>query len=284
MKIKTISAERIKEAVKEGCLAIQYKYSPKMQETMTKYMDQEKSVLAKNILKILLENSDTASENRLPMCQDTGMVVVRMNIGQNVQIVGGSLREAVNQGVREAYDVGYLRKSIVGDPVFDRKNTKDNTPAILYTEIIDGDEIEIEVAAKGFGSENMSALKMCKPSEGLAGVRQFVLDTVRNAGPNACPPLIVGVGVGGTMDYAAVLAKKALFREIGDRHPDERYANLEKELLEEINAMGIGPQGLGGSTTALDVFIEDFPTHIASMPVVVNINCHMARHTKVVLS
>ncbi len=284
MKIKTISAERIKEAVKEGCLAIQYKYSPKMQETMTKYMDQEKSVLAKNILKILLENSDTASENRLPMCQDTGMVVVRMNIGQNVQIVGGSLREAVNQGVREAYDVGYLRKSIVGDPVFDRKNTKDNTPAILYTEIVDGDEIEIEVAAKGFGSENMSALKMCKPSEGLAGVRQFVLDTVRNAGPNACPPLIVGVGVGGTMDYAAVLAKKALFREIGDRHPDERYANLEKELLEEINAMGIGPQGLGGSTTALDVFIEDFPTHIASMPVVVNINCHMARHTKVVLS
>ena len=284
MKLKTISAERIKEAVKEGCLAIQYKYSPKMQETMTKYMDQEKSVLAKNILKILLENSDTASENRLPMCQDTGMVVVRMNIGQNVLIVDGSLREAVNQGVREAYDVGYLRKSIVGDPVFDRKNTKDNTPAILYTEIVDGDEIEIEVAAKGFGSENMSALKMCKPSEGLAGVRQFVLDTVINAGPNACPPLIVGVGVGGTMDYAAVLAKKALFREIGDRHPDERYANLEKELLEEINAMGIGPQGLGGSTTALDVFIEDFPTHIASMPVVVNINCHMARHIKVVLS
>lgn len=284
MKLKTISAERIKEAVKEGCLAIQYKYSPKMQETMTRYMDQEKSVLAKNILKILLENSDTASENRLPMCQDTGMVVVRMNIGQNVLIVDGSLREAVNQGVREAYDVGYLRKSIVGDPVFDRKNTKDNTPAILYTEIVDGDEIEIEVAAKGFGSENMSALKMCKPSEGLAGVRQFVLDTVINAGPNACPPLIVGVGVGGTMDYAAVLAKKALFREIGDRHPDERYANLEKELLEEINAMGIGPQGLGGSTTALDVFIEDFPTHIASMPVVVNINCHMARHIKVVLS
>lgn len=284
MNIKKISAKRIKEAVKEGCLAIQYKYSPKMQETMTKYMDQEKSVLAKNILKILLENSDTASENRLPMCQDTGMVVVRMTIGQNVLIFDGSLREAVNQGVREAYDVGYLRKSIVEDPVFDRKNTKDNTPAILYTEIVDGDQIEIEVAAKGFGSENMSALKMCKPSEGLAGVRQFVLDTVRNAGPNACPPLIVGVGVGGTMDYAAVLAKKALFREIGDRNADERYANLEKELLAEINAMGIGPQGLGGSTTALDVFIENFPTHIASMPVVVNINCHMARHTKVVLS
>ncbi len=284
MNIKKISAKRIKEAVKEGCLAIQYKYSPKMQETMTKYMDQEKSVLAKNILKILLENSDTASENRLPMCQDTGMVVVRMTIGQNVLIVDGSLKEAVNQGVREAYDVGYLRKSIVDDPVFDRKNTKDNTPAILYTDIVDGDQIEIEVAAKGFGSENMSALKMCKPSEGLAGVRQFVLDTVRNAGPNACPPLIVGVGVGGTMDYAAVLAKKALFREIGDRNADERYANLEKELLAEINAMGIGPQGLGGSTTALDVFIENFPTHIASMPVVVNINCHMARHTKVVLS
>lgn len=284
MNIKKISAKRIKEAVKEGCLAIQYKYSPKMQETMTKYMDQEKSVLAKNILKILLENSDTASENRLPMCQDTGMVVVRMTIGQNVLIVDGSLKEAVNQGVREAYDVGYLRKSIVDDPVFDRKNTNDNTPAILYTEIVDGNQIEIEVAAKGFGSENMSALKMCKPSEGLAGVRQFVLDTVRNAGPNACPPLIVGVGVGGTMDYAAVLAKKALFREIGDRNADERYANLEKELLAEINAMGIGPQGLGGSTTALDVFIEDFPTHIASMPVVVNINCHMARHTKVVLS
>ena len=284
MNIKKISAKRIKEAVKEGCLAIQYKYSPKWQGTMTKYMDQEKSVLAKNILKILLENSDTASENRLPMCQDTGMVVVRMTIGQNVLIVDGSLKEAVNQGVREAYDVGYLRKSIVDDPVFDRKNTNDNTPAILYTEIVDGNQIEIEVAAKGFGSENMSALKMCKPSEGLAGVRQFVLDTVRNAGPNACPPLIVGVGVGGTMDYAAVLAKKALFREIGDRNADERYGNLEKELLAEINAMGIGPQGLGGSTTALDVFIEDFPTHIASMPVVVNINCHMARHTKVVLS
>jgi fumarate hydratase subunit alpha len=283
MKIKKITAERIKDSVKDACLAIQYRYSPKMEETLKEYMGKEKSVLAKNILKILLDNSDTASENRLPMCQDTGMIVVRMSIGQHVHIEGGSLKEAVNQGVREAYDVGYLRKSIVDDPVFNRKNTKDNTPAILYTEIVDGDEIEIEVAAKGFGSENMSAMKICKPSEGLNGVRQFVLDTVKNAGPNACPPLIVGVGVGGTMDYAAVIAKKSLFREIGDRNPDERYANLENELLEEINSLGIGPQGLGGDTTALEVFIEHFPTHIASMPVVVNINCHMARHTKVVL-
>jgi fumarate hydratase subunit alpha len=283
MKIKKITAERIKDSVKDACLAIQYRYSPKMEETLKEYMGKEKSVLAKNILKILLDNSDTASENRLPMCQDTGMIVVRMSIGQHVHIEGGSLKDAVNQGVREAYDVGYLRKSIVDDPVFNRKNTKDNTPAILYTDIVDGDEIEIEVAAKGFGSENMSAMKICKPSEGLNGVRQFVLDTVKNAGPNACPPLIVGVGVGGTMDYAAVIAKKSLFREIGDRNPDERYANLEKELLEEINRLGIGPQGLGGDTTALEVFIEHFPTHIASMPVVVNINCHMARHTKVVL-
>jgi len=283
MKIKKITAERIKDSVKDACLAIQYRYSPKMEETLKEYMGKEKSVLAKNILKILLDNSDTASENRLPMCQDTGMIVVRMSIGQHVHIEGGSLKDAVNQGVREAYDVGYLRKSIVDDPVFNRTNTKDNTPAILYTEIVDGDEIEIEVAAKGFGSENMSAMKICKPSEGLNGVRQFVLDTVKNAGPNACPPLIVGVGVGGTMDYAAVIAKKSLFREIGDRNPDERYANLEKELLEEINSLGIGPQGLGGNTTALEVFIEHFPTHIASMPVVVNINCHMARHTKVVL-
>jgi fumarate hydratase subunit alpha len=283
MKIKKITAERIKDSVKDACLAIQYRYSPKMEETLKEYMGKEKSVLAKNILKILLDNSDTASENRLPMCQDTGMIVVRMSIGQHVHIEGGSLKDAVNQGVREAYDVGYLRKSIVDDPVFNRKNTKDNTPAILYTDIVDGDEIEIEVAAKGFGSENMSAMKICKPSEGLNGVRQFVLDTVKNAGPNACPPLIVGVGVGGTMDYAAVIAKKSLFREIGDRNPDERYANLENELLEEINSLGIGPQGLGGDTTALEVFIEHFPTHIASMPVVVNINCHMARHTKVVL-
>lgn len=283
MKTKKITAEKIKDAIKDACLSIQYRYSPKMEETLTAYMNKEDPGLSKNILKILLENSDTASENRLPMCQDTGMIVVRMTIGQNVQIVEGSLRDAVNQGVREAYDVGYLRKSIVDDPVFDRRNTKDNTPAILYTDIVDGDEIVIEVAAKGFGSENMSAMKMCKPSEGLNGVRQFVLDTVKNAGPNACPPLIVGVGVGGTMDYAAVLAKKALFREIGEENPDERYATLERELLTEINELGIGPQGLGGKTTALGVFIEHYPTHIAAMPVVVNINCHMSRHTKVVL-
>lgn len=282
--MKQISTNKIKDAVKEACLAVQYRYSPKMELLIKEAMAKEgEGSLAKNILKILLDNSDVADDNRLPMCQDTGMVVVRLQIGQNVQLTDGLVHQAVNQGVREAYDEGYLRKSVVDDPLFTRKNTLDNTPAVVYTELVEGDHIVVDVAAKGFGSENMSALKMCKPAEGVSGVKDFILQTVKNAGPNACPPLIVGVGIGGTMDYASVLAKRALFREPGDRstHPD--YAQLEVELLEAINGLGVGPQGLGGKTTALEVFIEHFPTHIAGMPVAVNINCHMSRHHQVVI-
>ena len=282
--MKQISTNKIKEAVKEACLAVQYRYSPKMELLIKEAMEKEgEGSLAKNILKILLENSDVADDNRLPMCQDTGMVVVRLQIGQNVQLIDGLLSDAVNQGVMEAYDEGYLRKSVVDDPLFTRKNTLDNTPAVIYTELVDGEGIVVDVAAKGFGSENMSALKMCKPAEGIKGVKDFILQTVKNAGPNACPPLMVGVGIGGTMDYASVLAKKALFREPGERNEHPEYAKLEVELLEEINELGVGPQGLGGKTTALEVFIEHFPTHIAGMPVAVNINCHMSRHHQVVI-
>jgi len=281
--MKIITSSQITQAVKEACLAIQYRYSPAMEELLKKSMDNEDAALPKSILKILLDNSEIADQNRLPMCQDTGMVVVRIALGQQVQIKGVSLNDAIHQGVKEAYDEGYLRKSIVADPLFERLNTQDNTPAVIYVDIEDHDQMIIDVAAKGFGSENMSQLKMLKPSEGLQGVKDFVLEVVKAAGPNACPPLIVGIGIGGTMDYASVLAKKALFREVKDRHPDPLYAQLEIDLLQQINQLGIGPQGLGGKTTALDVFIEHFPTHIAGLPIAVNINCHMSRHHRVVL-
>ena len=233
------------------------------------------------ILDKIIENYGIAAEDRVPICQDTGVCCVFLKIGQDVHILG-DLKEAVDEGVRRGYADGYLRKSVVKDPLR-RVNTGDNTPAMLYTEIVPGDKIELTVAPKGFGSENMSRLAMLKPSDGIEGVKAFILKTVEEAGPNPCPPVIVGVGIGGTFDKAAYLAKKALMRPVNERSADAFYADLEKELLGKINALGIGPQGFGGKTTALAVNIEWYPTHIAGLPVAVNINCHVTRHKTAIL-
>ncbi len=235
------------------------------------------------MLDMLIENYKIASGEEIAICQDTGLAVLYVELGQEVYIIGGNFREAVNEGVKEAYMEGYLRKSIVDDPVFARKNTGTNTPAIIYTDIVPGDKIKFMVTPKGFGSENMSALAMMKAADGPEGIKNFVVDTIRKAGPNPCPPTIVGVGIGGTADKALVIAKKALFRKIGEHHQDERYTQMEKEILEQINNLGIGPAGLGGRTTALAVNIEYTPTHIAGMPVAVNVCCHAARHAEGIL-
>ena len=236
---------------------------------------------AQEILDRIIENYQIADRRNQPICQDTGVACVFLKIGQDVHI-RGDLTEAVNEGVRRGYTEGYLRKSVVGDPLR-RVNTGDNTPAMLYTEIVPGDQIEITVAPKGFGSENMSQIKMLRPSDGIEGVKDFVCKVVEEAGPNPCPPIVIGVGIGGTFDKAAYLAKKALMRPVDERHADPFYAELEQELLERINALGIGPQGFGGKTTALAVNVEYFPTHIAGLPVAVNINCHVTRHKTEVL-
>ena len=228
-------------------------------------------------LYMIITNFEIAGEEKVPICQDTGMACVFLEIGQDVHITGGDLREAVDEGVRRGYDKGYLRKSVVRDPVR-RGNTGDNTPAMLYTEIVPGEQIKVTVGPKGFGSENMSAIRMFKPSAGIEGIKDFILETVENAGPNPCPPMVVGVGIGGTFDKCALLAKKALMRSTEERNPDPYYAALEEEMLEKINQLGIGPQGFGGRTTALALNIETMPTHIAGMPCAVNINCHVTRH------
>ena len=242
----------------------------------------EDGEIAKGVLDKIIENYNIADAENVPICQDTGMACVFLEIGQDVHLVGGDLREAVDEGVRRGYDKGYLRKSVVGDPVR-RGNTGDNTPAMLYTEIVPGENVKITVGPKGFGSENMSAIRMFKPSAGLQGIKDFILETVENAGPNPCPPMVVGVGIGGTFDKAALLAKKALMRPLDSHHPDPFYAELEEELLEKINAMGIGPQGFGGRTTALGLNIETMATHIAGLPVAVNVSCHVTRHKTEVL-
>lgn len=236
---------------------------------------------AKEILGRIIENFQIADSGQVPICQDTGMACVFLKIGQDVHI-RGDLTDAVNEGVRRGYGEGYLRKSVVRDPL-NRVNTGDNTPAVIYTDLVPGDKIEITVAPKGFGSENMSAIRMLRPSDGLQGVKDFVVQTVKNAGPNPCPPIAVGVGIGGTFDKAAYLAKKALLRSVDEPNPDPYYADLEQTLLTQINGLGIGPQGFGGKTTALAVNIETYPTHIAGLPVAVNINCHVTRHKTEVL-
>ena len=238
--------------------------------------------LAQEILDRIIENHTIAAREQVPICQDTGMACVFLEIGQDVHLVGGDLRTAVDEGVRRGYAQGYLRKSVVADPIR-RGNTGDNTPAMLYTEIVPGDRVTVTLAPKGFGSENMSAIRMLKPSAGLQGVIDFILETVETAGPNPCPPMVIGVGLGGTFDKAALLAKKALLRPLGTHHPDPFYAELETELLKKINDLGIGPQGLGGRTTAIGLNIETLPTHIAGMPCAVNINCHVTRHKTEVL-
>ena len=242
----------------------------------------EDGKIAQGVLDNIIENFEIADNENVPICQDTGMACVFLEIGQDVHIVGGDLTDAINEGVRRGYTNGYLRKSVVGDPVR-RGNTGDNTPAMIYTEIVPGENLKITLGPKGFGSENMSAIRMFKPSAGLQGIKDFIIETVEAAGPNPCPPIVVGVGIGGTFDKAALLAKKAIMRPIDSSHPDPYYADLEKEMLEKINQLGIGPQGFGGRTTALAVNIEKFPTHIAGLPVAVNINCHVTRHKTEVL-
>ena len=242
----------------------------------------EDGKIAQGVLDNIIENFEIADNENVPICQDTGMACVFLEIGQDLHIVGGDLTEAINEGVRRGYTNGYLRKSVVGDPVR-RGNTGDNTPAMIYTEIVPGENLKITVGPKGFGSENMSAIRMFKPSAGLQGIKDFIIETVEAAGPNPCPPIVVGVGIGGTFDKAALLAKKAIMRPIDSCHPDPYSADLEKEMLEKINALGIGPQGFGGKTTAIGLNIETLPTHIAGMPCAININCHVTRHKSEVL-
>lgn len=281
--MRTITCAAVAAAVKKAFLKANYEIGKDITDCIEMCREKEISPLGRDILTDILTNDEIARTEHIAACQDTGMAVVFARVGQDVRIEGGDFSEAVQEGVRQAYSEGYLRKSVVRDPLFDRKNTGDNTPAIIYTDIVPGDSIRFEITAKGFGSENMSALKMLPPSAGVEGVTDFVVETVSRAGPNPCPPLIVGVCVGGTMDKAAVLAKKATMRPVGTHNPDPRYSELEEDILKRINRLGIGPAGLGGYTTALAVNIEYFPTHIAGLPVAVNICCHVARHAEAVL-
>ena len=278
MNIRQIKAETVTETVKQLFLDCNYFIGKDIMTALEKARENEKSEVGKSVLTQIIENDKLAAKEEVPLCQDTGMAILFVEYGDKVVIEDGSFEDAVNEGVRQAYKDGYLRKSVVNDPVFDRLNTKDNTPAIIHTRIVKGDKIKITAGGKGFGSENMSAIKMLTPSYGIEGVKKFILDTVRTAGPNPCPPIVVGVGIGGTFERCAQLAKKATFRAIDTHNEDERYAKLEDELLESINKMGFGPAGLGGTTTAIGVNIETSPTHIAGMPVAVNICCHAARH------
>ena len=278
MNIRQIKAETVTETVKQLFLDCNYFIGKDIMTALEKARENEKSKVGKSVLTQIIENDKLAAKEEVPLCQDTGMAILFVEYGDKVVIEDGSFEDAVNEGVRQAYKDGYLRKSVVNDPVFDRLNTKDNTPAIIHTRIVKGDKIKITAGGKGFGSENMSAIKMLTPSYGIDGVKKFILDTVRTAGPNPCPPIVVGVGIGGTFERCAQLAKKATFRAIDTHNEDVRYAKLEDELLESINKMGFGPAGLGGTTTAIGVNIETSPTHIAGMPVAVNICCHAARH------
>ncbi|RKD28819.1 fumarate hydratase [Thermohalobacter berrensis] len=280
--MRKIHVNTIIKKIKNMCIKGNYNLGVDVIESFKKAKEKEESPIGKDILDKLLLNAKIAKENEVPICQDTGMAVFFIEIGQEVYIEGGTLTDAINEGVRQGYKEGYLRKSVVKDPLF-RENTNDNTPAIIHYDLVEGDKLKIYFAPKGFGSENMSALKMLKPSDGINGVKEFVLDVVEKAGPNPCPPIVVGVGIGGTMEKAAILAKKALLRDIGTFNKKEHIKNLETELLEEINKLGVGPQGLGGRTTALAVNIETYPTHIAGLPVAVNINCHASRHLMVEL-
>ncbi len=280
--MRTIHVSKIAEAVESLCIEANIVLNHDIREALKKSEKAEESETGRSILQSLIKNAEIAAEERLAICQDTGMVVIFVELGQNIQIIGGNLEDALNQGVRQGYKKGYLRNSVVEDPLR-RKNTGDNTPAVIYYNIIEGDTLTLHVAPKGFGSENMSALKMLKPSDGVEGVKKFVIDTVSQAGANPCPPIIVGVGIGGSMDKAAVLAKRALMRPIDKSNTDPYYKDLEEELLKSINNLGIGPAGLGGRITALGVNIDVYPTHIAGLPVAVNIGCHVTRHKSITL-
>lgn len=274
--MREVKSSDITKKLKEGLLDIASVLPRDVMGRLVELRDKEKWPLAKETITTIIDNDNLAERDSVPMCQDTGMVICFVKIGQNVH-VDGSISDAINEAVREAYTEGYLRKSVVKDPI-NRVNTKDNTPAIIHYELVEGDVFEISFAAKGFGSENMSKQKMLKPADGLEGVKKFILESVEAAGPNPCPPIIVGVGIGGDFEKSCIMAKKSLMRDVNDYNKDPFYADLEKELLEKINELGIGPQGFGGKTTALRVFIETHPTHIAGLPVAVNIQCHAARH------
>ena len=280
--MRKIEASRITEAVRILYSDINYILPPDIEAAFGASLSKENNKTARNTLKVLIENARIARKELIPICQDTGLAVVFMEIGQDVHITGGDIRRSVDQGIRDAVKGAYLRCSVVKSPV-ERINTKDNAPAILHTSIVPGNKIRITVAAKGAGSENMSALKMLKPADGIEGIKEFVLETVRNAGPNPCPPIVVGVGIGGNFETSALLAKKALMRDIRKRNPDKNVSKLEKELLDQINRLGIGPSGFGGKTTAFAVNIETLPCHIASLPVAVNIECHAHRHASFVI-
>lgn len=275
--MRNISAEIITNNIKEMCIEANHFLSPDMKRVFEKAADEETSALGKQILGQLRENLEIAGTDMIPICQDTGMAVVFMKVGQDVHIEGGSLTDAINEGVRQGYVDGYLRKSVVKDPI-ERENTRDNTPAVIHYDIVPGDKLDITIAPKGFGSENMSRVFMLKPADGIEGVKDAILTAVKDAGPNACPPMVVGVGIGGTFEKCALLAKKALTRDLDGERPSGYVRELEDELLEKINALGIGPGGLGGSKTALAVNVETYPTHIAGLPVAVNICCHVNRH------
>ena len=280
--MREIHIDDIIKTVRQRCIDANCNLNQDIETALQQGLERETNPIAQTMLTDILKNADIARNEQMPICQDTGMAVFFLELGQDVHIIGGSLKDAINEGVRQGYADGYLRKSVVADPVR-RGNTGDNTPAVIHTEIVDGENLTITLAPKGFGSENMSAVKMCKPSEGLEGIIDFVVSTVKNAGSNPCPPLVVGVGIGGTFEKCAYLAKSALLREVDSKNPDPYYADLEETLLEKINALDIGPQGFGGVTTALGVNVETYPTHIAGMPCAVNINCHVTRHvTKVI--
>lgn len=279
--MREIQSSIITEEIRNLCIKANYVLPDDVKHAINHSYNKESFPVAKNTLGILVENYKLAESDNVPICQDTGLACIFIEIGQDLHI-SGNLQDAINEGVRQGYEYGFLRKSCVGDPI-KRINTGDNTPAVIYYDIISGDKLKITVAPKGFGSENMSQIKMLKPSDGVDGVKDFVLKVVEDAGPNPCPPIVVGIGIGGTFDKAATIAKKALMRDLSIRNPDPYYAALETELLEKINALGIGPQGFGGLTTALAVNIETMPTHIAGLPCAVNINCHATRHFSVYL-
>lgn len=275
--IRTINVDKLKENIKDMCIEINYTLSNDIESAIKNAVHSETSPIGKKVLKQLGENMEIAKNRMIPICQDTGMVVIFLKIGQNVHFEGGNIEDAVNEGVRQGYKEGYLRKSVVNDPIM-RENTKDNTPAVIYYEIISGDDVILTISPKGFGSENMSKIFMLKPADGIEGVKETILNTVKEAGPNACPPIVVGVGIGGTFEKCALLAKEALTRDINNRSSIPYIKDLEEELLHKINRLGIGPGGIGGNTTALAININTYPTHIAGLPVAINICCHVNRH------
>lgn len=280
--MRKVDVRLVSQAVEEMCMEANLALTPDVRQAMQTALEQETSDLAKGVLEDLIQNEKLAGETGIPICQDTGMAVVFIDVGQEVALIGGSLEEAIHEGVRQGYEKGYLRKSVVKSPI-NRINTRDNTPAVIHSRIVAGDGVRIRFAPKGFGSENMGRLGMLKPSDGREGVLEFIVETVRLAGPNPCPPLVVGVGIGGTMEKACLIAKEQLLRDVGQPGQTEEARELEEELMRRITALDIGPQGFGGMTTALAVHVDLFPTHIAGLPVCVNLNCHVARHRERIL-